>query len=83
MRLMFLIQVNRSILRSFFDIYFLADGSGMISQKELGSVFKALNIPINESQLKKLVKDMDTDHSGRKCSKRSKMMFFISVIRTN
>lgn len=76
MRLMCSIQVNRSILRSLVDIYFLADGSGMISQKELGSVFKALNIPINDTQLKKVVKDMDTDNSGRKCSKRAKMMFF-------
>ena len=40
------------------------DGSGKISQKELGSIFQALNVKVSDSDLKKLVTEMDTDRSG-------------------
>ena len=34
------------------------------SQKELGNILKALNVKVNDSQLKNLVTQMDTDGSG-------------------
>jgi Ca2+-binding EF-hand superfamily protein len=65
---MYSIQVDiltKRIIRFFIrDSYLSTDGSGKISQKELGNIFKALNMKINDSQLKKLVTEMDTDGSG-------------------
>ncbi len=58
------IWIEFLIQKNLFFIYLSTDGSGKISQKELGNVFKALNIKINDSQLKKIVNDMDTDRSG-------------------
>ena len=40
------------------------DHSGKISQKELGSIFKAMNFQVKEDDLKKIVQQMDTDGSG-------------------
>ena len=54
----------------------LLDQSGKISQKELGSIFKALNISIKPDQLKQLVTEMDTDNSGMYCSRRKKRLFY-------
>ncbi|CAF2860314.1 unnamed protein product [Rotaria sp. Silwood2] len=41
------------------------DGSGKISHRELGNIFKALNVKVNDSQLKQLVNEMDTNGSGQ------------------
>jgi len=40
------------------------DGSGKISGQELGNIFKALNVKVNDNQLKQLVSEMDSDGSG-------------------
>jgi Ca2+-binding EF-hand superfamily protein len=40
------------------------DGSGTISNRELDSVFKALNVKLNDDQLKQLIKEIDLDGSG-------------------
>ncbi len=40
------------------------DGSGKISERELGNIFKALNIKISDSELKNVVAEMDKDKSG-------------------
>ena len=45
--------------------YFQIDGSGKISDRELGNIFRALNIKVNDHQLKGLMRDMDSDGSGR------------------
>jgi Ca2+-binding EF-hand superfamily protein len=57
-------HINKKNHPFFFSWLLSTDGSGKISQKELGNIFKALNMKINDSQLKKLVTEMDTDGSG-------------------
>ncbi|UJR32063.1 hypothetical protein I4U23_019531 [Adineta vaga] len=58
-----LTSAQRQELKDAFDI-FDKDGSGKISQKELGNIFKALNIKVNDNQLKELITQMDSDQSG-------------------
>jgi Ca2+-binding EF-hand superfamily protein len=52
-----------SFLKEIF-YYLLTDRSGKISKKELGNIFKALNIKVNDNQLRQFVTEMDTDRSG-------------------
>ncbi|CAF2774344.1 unnamed protein product [Rotaria sp. Silwood2] len=59
-----LTNAQRQELKDAFDL-FDSDKSGKISEKELGNVFKALSIKVSDSQLKKLVAEMDTDKSGQ------------------
>ncbi|CAF3428800.1 unnamed protein product [Rotaria socialis] len=59
-----LTAAQRQELQDAFNI-FDSDKSGQISEKELGNVLKALNIKLNDSQLKTLVLAMDTDKSGQ------------------
>ncbi|CAF1008581.1 unnamed protein product [Adineta ricciae] len=58
-----LTSAQRKELKDAFDV-FDTDESGKISQNELGNILKALNIKINDNQLKQLVVDMDSDQSG-------------------
>ncbi|CAF1057166.1 unnamed protein product [Rotaria sordida] len=51
-------------LKDAFDV-FDTDGSGKISHRELGNIFKALNIRTNDNQLKQFVNEMDTNGSGQ------------------
>ena len=46
-------------------VVFETDGSGKISGRELGNIFRALNMQVTESQLKQLVGEMDSDGSGQ------------------
>ncbi|CAF1005526.1 unnamed protein product [Adineta steineri] len=50
-------------LKDAFEL-FDTDRSGKISEKEFGNVFKALNIKINDKQLKQIVNQIDTDGTG-------------------
>ncbi|CAF1956372.1 unnamed protein product [Rotaria magnacalcarata] len=59
-----LTAAQRQELQDAFNI-FDSDKSGQISEKEVGNVLKALNIKINDDQLKKFVATMDTDKSGQ------------------
>jgi Ca2+-binding EF-hand superfamily protein len=53
------------------------DGSGKICGRELGKIFKALNVKLHDHQLQELVKEMDSDGSGvyEKISKLEKVLF--------
>lgn len=51
-------------MQGFHCRFFRIDSSGKISAKEMKNVFRALNVKVNDSQLNKLVRDMDEDGSG-------------------
>ncbi|CAF0983982.1 unnamed protein product [Rotaria magnacalcarata] len=59
-----LTNAQRQELKDAFDV-FDSDGSGKISARELGNIFKALNIKVNDHGLKHLMNEMDTDRSGQ------------------
>ena len=62
---MFSIQVDELLDEiHVFHCFHYSDGSGMISASELGNIFRALNINVNNSQLNQLVKQMDENGSG-------------------
>ncbi len=66
MLLMYLIPVQYfiNIKNVYWLIFFVIDGSGSISDREMGNIFKALNVKVDNNQLKKLIKEMDSDGSG-------------------
>ncbi|CAF3360090.1 unnamed protein product [Rotaria socialis] len=59
-----LTNAQRQELKDAFDV-FDSDGSGKISARELGNIFKALNIKVNDHGLKHLMNEMDTDGSDQ------------------
>ncbi|CAF1048634.1 unnamed protein product [Rotaria sp. Silwood1] len=59
-----LTNAQRRELKDAFDV-FDTDGSGKISHRELGNIFKALNVKVDDNQLKHLVNEMDTNGSGQ------------------
>ena len=58
------IQVCICLRISFKQTDLHLDESGKISQIELGNILKALNIKVNDNQLKQFVAEMDSDQSG-------------------
>ena len=52
------------IIKKIHLLNFQIDGSGKISDQELGKIFRALNVKVSNSQLKKLVSEMDSNGSG-------------------